>query len=289
VRFGIVLFTSDRGIDPAAAARAAEDHGFDSFSVPEHTHIPVRRESAHPGTGDASLPDDRYLRTLDPWVCLSAAAAVTARIRLATAVALPVEHDPIALAKTIATLDHLSGGRVTLGVGFGWNVDELTDHGVPGHRRRTVLREYLEAMRALWTQQEASYDGEYVSFGPSWAWPKPTQHRLPVLVGAGGTEKTFSWVARSADGWITTPGEQDIEPKVRLLQQTWKDAGRDGDPQVVVLAGKPDADALDRWAALGVSEVMFGLPDADEDVVVAYLGRLAGKLGLRASRSATRP
>ena len=121
--------------------------------MPEHTHIPVKREAAHPGTGDASLPDDRYLRTLDPWVALAGAAAVTTRIELATAVALPVEHDPITLAKTIASLDHLSGGRVTLGAGFGWNTDELTDHGVPPGKRRTVLREYLEAMRALWSQE----------------------------------------------------------------------------------------------------------------------------------------
>lgn len=282
MRFGIVLFTSDRGIDPASAARAAEDAGFDSFSVPEHTHIPVRRESAHPGTGDETLPDDRYLRTLDPWVSLAAAAAVTHRILLSTAVALPVEHDPITLAKTIATLDHLSGGRVRLGAGFGWNVDELGDHGVPGSKRRTMLREYLEAMRALWTEEEAAYDGEHVSFGPSWAWPKPAQERLPVLIGAGGTEKTFAWISRSADGWITTPIEQDVEDKARLLQQTWKDAGREGDPQIVVLAGKPDLAAIERWASVGVTEVMFGLPDAEAAAVVAYLGRLAGKLGLRA-------
>jgi probable F420-dependent oxidoreductase len=169
VRFGIVLFTSDRGITPAAAAVAAEAAGFDSFLVPEHTHIPVRRESAHPSTGDRTLPDDRYLRTLDPWVALATAAPVTTRIRLGTGVALPVEHDPITLAKTIATLDHLCAGRVTLGVGFGWNADELTDHGVPIGQRRPLLREYLDAMRALWSQDEAAYEGEHVRFGPSWA------------------------------------------------------------------------------------------------------------------------
>ena len=167
-----MLFTSDRGITPADAARAAEDAGFDSFFVPEHTHIPVRREAAHPGTGDATLPDDRYLRTLDPWVALSMACAVTERIELGTAVALPAEHDPITLAKTIASLDHLSGGRVLLGAGFGWNADELSDHGVPPGKRRTVLRETLEAMRTLWSQEQASYHGEFVRFDASWAWPK---------------------------------------------------------------------------------------------------------------------
>jgi probable F420-dependent oxidoreductase len=281
MRHGIVLFTSDRGITPADAARAAEEHGFDTFHVPEHTHIPVKREAAHPGTGDASLPDDRYMRTLDPWVSLATAAAVTTRIRLSTAVALPVESDPITLAKTLATLDHLSGGRVTLGAGFGWNTDELSDHGVPVKRRRTLLREYLEAMQALWTQEEASYDGELVSFGPSWAWPKPLQQpRIPVLIGAGGTEKTFAWIARSADGWITTPREDEIGDKIDLLRAAWKDAGREGDPEIVVInTVKPDPELLAHWAEIGVSEVIFGLPDRSADEVVAFLGRLATKLG----------
>jgi probable F420-dependent oxidoreductase len=221
VRFGIVLFTSDRGIAPAACAKAAEDAGFFSFYVPEHTHIPVRREAAHPRTGGAELPDDRYLRTLDPWVSLAGAAAVTSTIRLGTAVALPVESDPITLAKTIASLDFLSGGRVTLGAGFGWNTDEFADHGVAARTRYTALREYVEAMRALWTDEIASYDGRFVSFGGSWAYPKPVQAHLPVLVGAGGTERTFSWIATNADGWITTPYETDLDAPLRLLTKHW--------------------------------------------------------------------
>ncbi len=280
MRYGIVLFTSDRGITPAAAAKAAEDHGFDTFYVPEHTHIPVKREAAHPGTGTAELPDDRYARTLDPWVSLATAAAVTSRIRLATAVALPHESDAITLAKTIATLDHLSGGRVTLGAGFGWNTDEMADHGVPGNRRRTVLREHLEAMRALWTQQEASYAGEFVSFGASWAYPKPVQGHLPVLLGAGGTEKNFSWLVDHADGWITTPREIEIDDQVALLQGMWSAAGRAGAPQVVALAVKPDPDRIAHLESIGVTECAFGLPDKSEPEVVAYLDRLRGKLNL---------
>jgi probable F420-dependent oxidoreductase len=213
-------------------------------------------------------------------VALGTVASVTQRIRLGTAVALPAEHGPITLAKTIATLDHLSGGRVTLGAGFGWNVDELTDHGVPAGRRRTVLRENLEAMRALWSQEEASYDGDFVKFGPSWAWPKPSQSNIPVYIGAGGSEKTFSWIARSADGWITTPMENDVDDKVRLLHRTWREAGREGDPRTLVLAGKPDTEALARWESLGVTEVLFGLPDRSQDEVRAYIHRLSGKLGL---------
>jgi len=278
MRFGIVLFTSDRGISPAAAARAAEDTGFHSFYVPEHTHIPVKREAAHPQTGDSSLPDDRYMRTLDPWVSLSTAAAVTERIELATAVALPVEHDPITLAKTIATLDHLSGGRVVLGAGYGWNTDELADHGVPAKKRRTVLREYLEAMRSLWRDDEASYHGDYVDFGSSWAWPKPVDRQVPVLIGAAGTERTFSWIAANADGWITTPGETDISERLATLHTTWKEAGRTGRPRVVALDFKPDAERLVQWAADGVTDVLYGLPDKSEPEIRSYLQRLSDKL-----------
>lgn len=278
MKFGVTLFTSDRGISPAAAARAAEDAGFDSFHVPEHTHIPVKREAAHPLTGDASLPDDRYMRTLDPWVALGTAAAVTSTIRLGTAVALPVAHDAISLAKTIATLDHLSGGRVDFGVGFGWNTDELADHNVPPKRRRTMLREYLEAMRALWTQEEAAFDGEFVSFGPSWAWPKPVQPRIPVLVGAAGTEKNLDWIVRSADGWISTPFEDDITERAALLGRKWRDAGREGAPQIVVLAGRPDLEKIAEWRAAGATEIMFGMPDGSESEVLGYLERLAAKL-----------
>ncbi|MDP3714706.1 MAG: LLM class F420-dependent oxidoreductase [Mycobacteriales bacterium] len=278
MRHGVVLFTSDRGIRPADAAVAAERLGFDTFYVPEHTHIPVRREAVHPGTGTAELPDDRYARTLDPWVSLATAAAVTTRIRLATAVALPVESDPITLAKTIASLDHLSDGRVTLGVGFGWNTDELADHGVPAGLRRTVLAETLAAMRALWEQDEASYDGEHVRFGPSWAWPKPVQPRVPVLVGAGGTEKTFAWVCAHADGWITTPRETDPTEQVALLRRMWADAGRDGEPAVVALGGKPDPARLAHLAEIGVTECAFGMPDKEPAEVVAHLERLLDRL-----------
>jgi probable F420-dependent oxidoreductase len=281
MRHGVVLFTSDRGITPAAAARAAEAAGFDTFYVPEHTHIPVRRDAAHPGTGGAELPDDRYLRTLDPWVSLATAAQVTSRIRLATAVALPVESDPITLAKTIATLDHLSRGRVTLGAGFGWNTDELADHHVPADRRRPALQEYVQAMRALWTQDVAAYQGEHVSFGPSWAYPKPTQSHVPLVIGAGGGPKTFAWIARSADGWMTTPTDGDIEAKAELLHQAWDDAGRPGRPQVHALAmSRPAPELLRSWEKAGVTDAVWGLPDRSPDEVTGFLQRLADRLGI---------
>ena len=278
MRHGIVLFTSDRGITPAGLAVAAEERGFSTLYVPEHTHIPVRRDAAHPGTGDATLPDDRYLRTLDPWVALATAAALTTKIRLSTAVALPVESDPITLAKTIATLDLRRGGRVTIGAGFGWNTDELTDHGVPPEKRRTVLREYMEAMRALWTQEEASYDGEFVTFGPSWAYPKPAAH-IPLLIAPGGGPQTLEWIAKNADGWMTTPRETGIVDKIADLRAAWAAEGRDGSPAIhVLIAARPTPEDLADWAQAGVDELIWGVPDAEPDVVMNYLDKLAGRL-----------
>ncbi|KAA1416384.1 LLM class F420-dependent oxidoreductase [Nocardioides humilatus] len=280
MRNGIVLFTSDRGITPAELAVAAEDRGFDTIYVPEHTHIPVRRDALHP-TGGEELPDDRYLRTLDPWVSLATCAAVTKRIGLSTAVALPVESDPITLAKTIATLDHLSGGRVTIGAGFGWNTDELTDHHVPADKRRTVLREYLEAMRALWTQEDAAYDGEFVSFGPSWAYPKPPQGRVPVIIGAGAGPKTFEWIARNADGWMTTPTTSDVAANADKLRKAWADAGREGEPDIrILVAKKPTAEDFADWMAAGASELIWGVPDSEKDAVLTYLDKMSTRLGL---------
>lgn len=273
MRFGITLFTSDRGITPAAAAAAAENAGFSSFYVPEHTHIPVSRDTAHPATGDASLPDDRYMRTLDPWVALGGAAAVTSHIRLGTCVALPLEHDPITLAKTIASLDHLSDGRVVLGAGFGWNLEEMKDHGVDPARRRSMLGEYVEAMRALWTDERAAYHGRFVRFGESWAWPKPVQRRLPVLLGASGTEKSFSWLVRWADGWISTPREDDVTASVELLNRMWDEAGREGRPEVVVLGPRPDEETVTLLEKIGVTEMMVGLPDRGKNEVEDYIAR----------------
>ncbi|SHN75073.1 TIGR03619 family F420-dependent LLM class oxidoreductase [Cryptosporangium aurantiacum] len=285
MRHGVVLFASDRGIRPADAARAAEEAGFDTFYVPEHTHIPVRRDAPHPGTGGAALPDDRYSRTLDPWVALATASQATTRIRLATAVALPVESDPITLAKTIATLDHLSNGRVTLGAGFGWNTDELADHRVDAPRRRTVLREYVEAMRALWTQEVAEYQGDHVAFGPSWAYPKPVQPHVPLVIGAGGGPKTFAWIARTADGWMTTPTETGLHEKADALRAAWAAAGREGAPQLHVLATtRPSPELLASWAEAGVTDAIWGLPDRSPDEVVASLRRQAERLGLAATR-----
>jgi probable F420-dependent oxidoreductase len=279
--YGLYLLTTNGTIDPAPAALLGERLGFHTFYVPEHTHIPLNTKAVYTTPGqDPDAPDARGAWSLDPFVSLATASAVTSSIRLATGVALPVQHDPIALAKAIASLDHLSGGRVTLGVGFAWNIQELVHHGVPRERRRTMLREYLEAMHALWTEEEATYDGEFVSFGPSWAWPKPTQSHIPVIVGAAGTEKNCRWIARSADGWMTSPGDSHIDDQVKLLQDTWVAADREGEPRIVGILDRPDHTKIEHWAGLGVQEIAFLLPIRPRSEIEAYMENLAKTLNI---------
>src|SRR5215210_6765122 len=167
------MFVTDRTMTPAAVTRAAEERGFESFYLPEHTHIPTSRRTPPP-TGDAELAEE-YKRTLDPLVALTSAASATERLLLGTGIMLVAQRDPIVTAKAIATLDHLSGGRFVLGIGFGWNADELEDHGVVMKERRAVARERVLAMKALWRDDIASFDGDHVHIPPSWSWPKPVQ------------------------------------------------------------------------------------------------------------------
>ncbi|WP_257956902.1 LLM class flavin-dependent oxidoreductase [Nocardioides sp. B-3] len=166
-----------------------------------------------------------------------------------------------------------------MGAGFGWNTDELADHHVPAGKRRTVLREYVEAMRALWTQEEAAYDGEFVSFGPSWAYPKPVQPHIPLVIGAEAGPRTVEWIAANADGWMTTPRTSDIAASAKLLHDAWAAAGRDGAPQIhLLIVAKPSPDDFAGWADAGVTDLIWGVPDADEATVVGYLDKVAGRL-----------
>ena len=239
MRNGLVLFSSDRGITPAGLARAGEERGFDTIYVPEHTHIPVRadrRAPGHRGRVAAGRPLHAHARPLGlPGHRRRGHHEGSGSRRPSRC---PSSRTRSRSAKAIATLDHLSGGRVTIGAGFGWDTDELEDHHVPAGKRRTVLREYVEAMRALWTQEEASYDGEFVSFGPSWAYPKPVQAHIPLIIGAGGGPKTFQWIARHADGWMSTPTQTDIGGQIEALKSAWTDEGREGHP------GHPGPDRL---------------------------------------------
>jgi probable F420-dependent oxidoreductase len=230
------------------------------------THIPVSRRTPHPLTGD--YPDDSYRRTLDPWVALAMAAAVTSRIRLGTSVALIAEHDPISLAKQVATLDHLSGGRVILGIGYGWNREEMEDHGVDPRRRRDVVREHMLAMQALWSEEEASLHGEFVHLEPSWAWPKPEQQpRVETRIGGAAGPTTFAHIAEYADGWMPHGGS-GLRTSLPVLREAWEAMGRDPSTLEIVTVGViPDKAKLEYYESLGVTEVAFGLPEGDLDAV----------------------
>src|SRR6516165_8558357 len=172
-RIGLLYRQTDAAMPLLDLAHAAEERRFDCIVIGEHTHIPVSRETPFPGTADGSLPD-AYPEFPDPYVALAFIAARTS-LRIAVGIALVAQHDPISLAKTVATLDSMSGGRLTLGVGFGWNREELANHGKNFLDRRAVVREHVELMRALWTQTEAEYHGEHANLERSWAWPKPAQ------------------------------------------------------------------------------------------------------------------
>lgn len=266
MRLGITMFATDRTMEPHALAREAEDRGFASLYLPEHTHIPVSRDTPPP-TGDATLPEE-YARTLDPLVALAAAAAVTERITLGTGILLPAQREPIVTAKAVATLDRLSGGRFALGVGFGWNAEEGADHGVPWKRRRAMAREHVLAMRALWTDEEASFQGEFVDFQTSWSWPKPTR-RVPVLLGGAPGPTLFAHVAEYGDGWLPIGGA-GVREALPALRRACEEAGRDM-PPVIPFGTRPTPEKLDYYASLGIEEVVLRVPGAGRDAVLPLL------------------
>ncbi|MCU0270033.1 MAG: LLM class F420-dependent oxidoreductase [Acidimicrobiales bacterium] len=279
MRYGLTIFATDLSMDLAALAREAEDRDFASLYVPEHTHIPTSRRTPPP-TGDEQLREE-YKRTLDPFVALAAAASVTERIKLGTGILLPAQREPIVTAKAAATLDHVSNGRAVLGIGFGWNEDELEHHGVTMRQRRAVTREHVLAMRALWTQEEASFDGEFVRFSPSWSWPKPVQPRLPVLLGGGAGPILFRHIAEYGDGWIPIGGA-GIAQALPDLHRAVEDAGRDpATLEIVPFGSIPDPAKLDYFASIGVTECVFRLPSAPADEVMAVLDRWTALLEQR--------
>lgn len=273
MRYGVTVFLTDQSIGIVELAAAVEERGLDSIWLPEHTHIPTSRLTPPP-TGDPVLAEE-YRRCVDPLVTLAAAAAVTKRLRLGTGIALVAQRDPIVTAKAIATLDQLSGGRFALGVGFGWNVDEMNHHGVEYRTRREHTRESVLAMRALWEQDEAGYDGDFVKFSPSWSWPKPVQKPLPVLVGGGGGPKLFEHVVEYAQGWIPIGGA-GLGKALPKLRETAEAAGRDpSELEIVPFGSHPEPGKLDYFASIGVTECVFRLPSAPRDVVLPILDEQA--------------
>ncbi len=274
MRLGITVALTDLDVTPATVAVVAEERGFDSFWVPEHTHLPVD-EGVPPALVQGVRLDD-YKRCLSPIVALATAATATSHIGLGTGILLVAQHDPIVLAKEVATLDHLSGGRVTLGVGIGWNRTEAEDHGVDFGRRWHVAREHLAAMEALWSAEQAEFHGEFVNFGPSWSWPKPVQQpRVRTLVGGGASESVFAAVVTFADGWLPIGGGGLTEAIPRLRTRA-EEAGRDPATLAVVPFGTlADKGKLEHYARLGVDEVVLRVHAGDESAVRAELDALA--------------
>ena len=280
MKYGVFQFSTDYAIRIDELAREVEARPFESMFVPEHTHIPVSRRSAFPGGGD--LPRE-YWHTLDPFVALGVAAAATTRLKLGTGICLVIERDPIVLAKEVATLDHVSRGRVLFGIGGGWNAEEMENHGTDFGNRWKILRERIAAMQAIWTMEEAEYHGKFVSFDKLWSYPKPVQKpHPPILMGGSGPHARQRAV--DLDGqWMPVVGRDALETDIADLRARAERAGRDPATVGVTLFGaRADEAKLAGWRALGVERVVFWLPAARRDAVLPLLDRyaaLAARLG----------
>ena len=276
MEYGICMFVTDYSMQAAELAMAVEARGFDALFIPDHTHIPASRESPFRIGGE--LPAD-YSHNLDMFVALTAAAAVTERIRIGAGVCLVAERDPIVTAKEVASIDHLSGGRFDFGIGGGWNREEYENHGMPWNRRWKIVRERIEAMQAIWTQEEASYDGEFVKFDRIWSWPKPVQKPYPPIFVGGDARGTFKRVLRYGDAWIPMLAERDNTfdlkaERMAELAALAKEAGRA--PYPITTFGTPrDPDAIATLAASGATRCIFGLKAAPADEVLPRLDRIA--------------
>ncbi|MEU5955017.1 LLM class F420-dependent oxidoreductase [Streptomyces sp. NPDC047525] len=277
MRVAATLYLTDETIAPIRLARELEQRGFAALHLPEHSHIPVSRETPYPG---GELPPE-CARMLNPFVALAQAAAVTDRLGLGTNITLVGQHDPIDLAKQIATLDHLSGGRFTLGIGYGWNKEEAADHGVEWRTRRALVRDRMAVMRALWAEQPTSYDGEFGSVRASEVHPKPVHAPRPrkegplhgprTLIGGAAGPKLFAHIAEYADGWLPIGGG-GLRETLPALRTAWADAGRDPAGLYVALSAvEPTEGKLAHYEELGVDEVVVQLPAGGEAEVLRVL------------------
>jgi probable F420-dependent oxidoreductase len=275
VRFGIALFCTDDSADPATIARLVEERGFESLFFPEHTHIPASRRTPYPRDGE--LPRE-YSRTYDPFVGLTASASATERLRVGTGICLVIERDPIITAKEVASLDRLSGGRFLFGVGAGWNVEEMENHGTDPRRRFSLMRERIEAMKAIWTEDEASYHGRHVDFDRIWCWPKPIQEPHPPVLVGGTAERVLDRVVAFGDEWMPNRFS-GLTERIETLNRRAEEAGRD--PIPVTLSGaKPDMELIERGEELGVHRCTFYIAPADAGESERQLDGLASTLGL---------
>jgi probable F420-dependent oxidoreductase len=274
MKIGVTIHATDLAMSPQEVAREAEARGFDSLYIPEHTHIPTSRRTPAP-SGTDELGEE-YSRSPDPYIALAAAAAVTSRIRLGTGIGLPAQHDAITFAKQIASLDCVMQGRFTFGIGFGWNAEEMENHGIDFKRRRALVREKMLAMQALWGNEVAEFHGEFVDFEASWQWPKPVQQPRPrVLVGGGAGPKLFDHIAEYADGWMPIGGGglKQALPRLRDAMEA-----RERDPNqlhIVPMGIEPSEQKLAYYAEIGVTEAVLRLPSAPRDDVMPVLDAFA--------------
>jgi probable F420-dependent oxidoreductase len=268
VKFGVSIFPTDYAIGMDELAPAAEQAGFESLWVAEHSHIPTNRLSPWPGGSE--LPK-QYWHTMDPFIALTVAGKASKTLRLGTGICLLVERDPIHTAKEVASVDHVSNGRFIFGVGGGWNREEMADHGTDFSQRWKLLRERVEAMKAIWTQEVAEYHGEMVDFGPMLSWPKPAQKPHPPVILGGSGPKILERVVRYGDGWMPNRGQ--VIERVPELQRLAKAAGRD--PIPVTAYPRPSAEDIERYAQAGIERCIYWLPADGRDAALSKLEELA--------------
>src|SRR5436305_10273765 len=272
---GIAMFPTEYAIAPDELGVLLEERGFGSLWFPEHTHIPASRKTPHPSGGE--LPRE-YSWTYDPFVALTAVASATTRLRVGTGICLIVERDPITTAKEVASLDRLSGGRFLFGVGAGWNSEEMENHGTDPRRRFALMRERIEAMKTIWTEDEAAYPGDQVDFDRIWCWPKPLQKpHPPVLVGGNG-ERVLERVVAFGDEWMPNRAS-GLRERIQALNRLAGEAGRD--PIPVTLSGAtPDPALIERGEEAGVHRCAFYIEPADAGETERQLDELASRFGL---------
>jgi len=273
MHFAVSIFPTDYSITMPELGRAVEERGLESLWVSEHSHIPVSRKTPWPGGG--KLPDV-YRDTYDPFVALAAAAAVTSRIKLGTGICLVVQRDPIHTAKQVASLDKLSNGRFLFGVGAGWNLEEMSNHGTAPQSRFALMRERIEAMKAIWSQEEAEYHGSHVDFDPIYMWPKPAQTPHPPIHVGGGFPGGARRAIRYGDGWLPiNRRDSDIASEIPKFRAMARDAGRDPERlEVSVFGAAEEADSVARYRDAGAARVLFWLPSVARDELLPRLDKL---------------
>jgi probable F420-dependent oxidoreductase len=270
MQIGVFYFPVDYGIDVGELARALEERGFSSLYMPEHTHIPVSRRT--PFFGGGELPR-RYIHTHDPFVALSFAAAATRRLEIGTGICLLPQRDPLVTAKAVASLDRLSGGRFVFGIGGGWNVEEMENHGARYETRFKLMRERVLAMKALWTEEAAAFHGEMVDFDPVWSYPKPAQKPHPPILLGGESDHTLRRVVEFCDGWFPRPvaGFTGAQAKTRLARMAEKMGRGAAALSIAVFRAPPERRVLDEYRTAGIERALFEVPDLGREEILKLL------------------